>query len=329
MAQYVLAGDIGGTKTTLAIYAVERPGQVSVVREASFPSQHYSGLETVITDFLRSDSEPVAAGAFGIAGPVLDEEAITTNLPWKITTAGMRQVIGCDRVRLMNDLEATAYGALFLSPNELQTLNAGSPRRGHRAVIAAGTGLGQAFLFWDGMRYRPVATEGGHADFAPRDEQEVELLYFLRKRYSRVSYERLLAGPGLVNIFNFLDQALHRPVAPSVRERLQTEDPAAVVGQAGVAGLCATCVEAVDIFLSLYGAQAGNLALTVMGIGGVYVGGGIVTKLLPKITTGAFMNSFRAKGRYAQLMAEIPVYIILNPNTSQLGAAQAACELLD
>jgi glucokinase len=131
-------------------------------------------------------------------------------------------VIGCDRVRLMNDLEATAYGALFLSPNELQTLNAGSPRRGHRAVIAAGTGLGQAFLFWDGMRYRPVATEGGHADFAPRDEQEVELLYFLRKRYSRVSYERLLAGPGLVNIFNFLDQALHRPVAPSVRERLQT-----------------------------------------------------------------------------------------------------------
>lgn len=328
MAAYVLAGDIGGTKTDLALYSVAPQRKLSLVREASFPSQHYTGLEAVLREFLSSGQEQVAAGAFGIAGPVLDGEVLATNLPWRVTAAGVVGVMGCDRVRLMNDLETTAYGTLFLSPDELQTLTAGIPRRGNRAVIAAGTGLGQACLFWDGQRYRPVATEGGHADFAPRDEVEVELLHFLRGRYSRVSYERLLSGPGLVNIFNFLDQGLQKPVASSVRERLGTEDPAAVVGQAGVAGLCATCTEAVDLFLNLYGAQAGNLALTVMGTGGVYVGGGIITKLLPRIPTSAFMRSFLAKGRYAQFMAEIPVHIILNPKTSQLGAAQAAFELL-
>lgn len=332
MARYILAGDIGGTKTTLAIYSIEageKPQQMFVVREASFPSTHYSGLEAVIKEFLQSGQEQVAASAFGIAGPVLDGEVITTNLPWRVTTVGVAQAVGCDQVRLMNDLEATAYGALFLPPDNIHTLNVGTPRRGNCAVIAAGTGLGQAFLFWDGKRHRPVATEGGHADFAPRDEQETGLLHFLTKRYARVSYERLLSGPGLVNIFHFLDQALHKPVAPSVRERMRTEDHAAVVGEAGTTGLCATCEEAVDIFLSLYGAQAGNLALTVMGIGGVYVGGGIITKLLPRLTTSSFLRSFLAKGRYAQLMAEIPVYIILDPRTSQLGAAQAARELLD
>jgi glucokinase len=324
---HILAGDIGGTKTTLAVYIVERPHQVSLIREASFPSRHYESLETVIKEFLTG-GEQIQAGAFGIAGPVLDGEVMTTNLPWRVTAVSVAAAMGSDRVRLMNDLETTAYGALFLPPHEIQTLNAGKPRRGNCAVIAAGTGLGQAFLFWDGKQYRPAATEGGHVDFAPRDEQEVDLLHFLRKEYARVSYERLLSGPGLFNIFSFLDQVLHKPVAPIVRERLQTEDPAAVVGQAGVAGLCGTCVEAVGIFLSLYGAQAGNLALTVMGVGGVYVGGGMITKLLPRLAEGAFMRAFVAKGRYEQFMADIPVYIILNPTTSQLGAAHAACELL-
>jgi glucokinase len=329
VGQYILAGDIGGTKTTLAVYAVEQPPQISLIREASFPSRRYDSLETVIKEFLANSSERIEAGVFGVAGPVFDEQVITTNLPWRVTTAGVAAVMGCDRVRLMNDLETTAYGALFLPSHEFHTLNAGKPRRGHRAVIAAGTGLGQAFLFWDGARYRPAATEGGHVDFAPRDEREVELLQFLRKEYSRVSYERLLSGPGLFNIFSFLDQALHKPVAADVRERLQTEDPAVVIGQAGVTGLCGTCVEAVDIFLGLYGAQAGNLALTVMSVGGVYVGGGIITKLLPRLAEGAFMRAFVAKGRYEQFMAEIPVCIILNPAASQFGAAQAACELLD
>jgi glucokinase len=196
-------------------------------------------------------------------------------------------------------------------------------------VIAAGTGLGQAFLFWDGNRHHPVATEGGHVDFAPRDEREVALLAFLRRRHARVSYERALSGPGLAAIFAFLTEDLGRPVAPAVRERLRTGDASAAIGEAGVAGTCPTCVEAVELFVDLYGAQAGNLALTVMATGGVYVGGGIVTKMLPVITSGRFMTAFTAKGRYAEIMRAMPVQAILNPKTSLLGAAHAARELLD
>lgn len=328
MTRYVLAGDIGGTKTNLAVYAVEGVQRLSLVREASFPSRQYGGLEQVLGEFLANGGERVAAGAFGIAGPVVDGTVTATNLPWTVEAPALARVLGCERVRLMNDLETTAYGTLFLPPGDLLTLNAGKPRPGNCAVIAAGTGLGQAFVFWDGERHRPAATEGGHADFAPRDEREVALLHFLRQKYARVSYERLLSGPGLVNIFGFLDEGLHRPVAPAVRERLKSADPAAVVGEAGVAGSCPTCAEAVELFISLYGAQAGNLALTVMGVGGVYVGGGIVTKMLPKMTTGTFMHSFTAKGRWAAFMADIPVHVILNAKASQLGAAHAASALV-
>jgi glucokinase len=328
MVQYVLAGDIGGTKTNLAVYAVDHPKQMVLVREAAFPSGEYDGLEAVIGEFLRAGKESIAAGVFGVAGPVRDGVVLTTNLPWTVEDTTLARAMGGARVRLMNDLETTAYGALFLPPNEIHTLNEGKPGWGNCAVIAAGTGLGQAFLFWDGVRYRPAATEGGHADFAPRDEKEAALLHFLRKQYPRVSYERVLSGPGLVNIFRFLDEALGRPVHPTVRDRMKTEDPAAVIGEAGVQGTCGTCAEAVEMFVSFYGAQAGNLALTVMGVGGVYIGGGIVTKMLPKMTTGVFMDAFLAKGRFAEFMAAIPVHILLNPKTSQIGAAQAASELL-
>ncbi|MEW6299546.1 MAG: glucokinase [Thermodesulfobacteriota bacterium] len=328
MTQYVIAGDIGGTKTSLAVYAVAQPRRLALVREAAFPSRQYGGLEEVVREFLGAGAETISAGVFGVAGPVQDGVVITTNLPWRVEAARLAQVMRGARVRLLNDLEATAYGALFLPPEEIHTLNAGKPRRGNCAVIAAGTGLGQAFLFWDGARYWPAATEGGHADFAPRDEKEAELLHFLRKEYVHVSYERVLSGPGLVNIFRFLTEALGRPVSHTVRDRLRAEDPAAVIGEAGVAGTCGACVEAVEMFLSVYGAQAGNLALTVMGVAGVYVGGGIVVKLLPKVTAGAFLRAFLAKGRFADFMADIPVYILLNPKASQIGAAQAASELL-
>ena len=328
MAQHILAGDIGGTKTNLALYAVERSTRVTLLREASFASKQYDGLETVIREFLPSGHEQVSAATFGIAGPVLDGVVFATNLPWKVETDHIARVLGCSRIRLMNDLETTAYGSLFLPPHEVQVLHEGKMRSGHRVVIAAGTGLGQAFLIWDGARYRPVATEGGHADFAPTGEKEIELLQFLKRKYPHVSYERVLSGPGLVNIFEFLDQHLHRPVAPIVRQRLVNEDPAAVIGQAGTEDLCPTCTEAVDIFLSIYGAQAGNLALAIMGLGGVYIGGGIIVKMLPKVTSSAFMSSYLAKGRYTQFMADISVRIILNAKTSQFGAAHAARELL-
>lgn len=329
MTRYVLAGDVGGTKTLLAVYAMNQAGTLTLVREGRFASKDYDRLETLVQEFLREHNTRIEASVFGLPGPVLDGEVQATNLPWKVSPASLSQATNCFRLRLMNDLETTAYGSLFLPPDEVLTLNPGKPRRGHRAIIAAGTGLGQAFLFWDGARYWPAATEGGHTDFAPRTEQDAALLAFLQKRYGRVSYERVLSGPGLVNILDFLREEQRRPLTPVVAERLQQEDPAAVVGESGVKGLCPTCEEAVDLFLNTYGAQAGNLALTIMALGGVYIGGGIITKLRPRLSASQFMQAFFDKGRHAALMAEIPVYVLLNPKTSQLGAAHAAKELLE
>jgi glucokinase len=197
-------------------------------------------------------------------------------------------------------------------------------------VIAAGTGRGQAFLYWDGARYRPAATEGGHVDFAPRSEREWLLLEFLLRRYERVSYERVLSGPGLHNIFRFLVEIEGRPIEPEVARRLERErDPNAVVGDAGARGACSTCEEAVELFVGFYGAQAGNLALTVFAVGGVYIGGGIVTRMLAKMESGPFLESFFAKGRYEGILRQIPVHVVLDPKTSMLGAAHVAADLLE
>jgi glucokinase len=329
MPQYVLAGDIGGTKPNVAVCTVERSGRLSVVREQSFPSRRYQGLEKVVEAFLDGKRERIGAAAFGVAGPVLDGRVKTTNLPWVVRATSLGRVLGTKRVRLMNDLEATAYGGLFLPAKEICWLSRGKRRRAANiAVIAAGTGLGQAFLFWDGARHRAVATEGGHADFAPRNEKELALLVFLQKKFSRVSYERLLSGPGLVNIFTFFADEVGRPVSATVRSRMQTEDPAAVIGEAGVSGSCPASVEAVETFIEIYGAQAGNLALAVMATAGVFVGGGIVVKMLPKMRSGSFLRAFRDKGRYRELMSQIPVGVLLNPKTALIGAAHSAVELL-
>ncbi len=327
--KYVLAGDIGGTKTNLAVYSTEGPQQVSLVREASFPSKDYTALEEIVGKFLSAADQEIAAGAFGIAGPVSGGVVQPTNLPWKVVEAvSLARRIGCPRVRLMNDLATTGYGARFLPAEEIHVLNEGKQRTGHCAVIAAGTGLGQAMLFWDGKRHRPSSTEGGHVDFAPRNAKEIELLQYLLGRFARVTYERVLSGPGMVNIFRFLDEGLKRPVEPEVRERMKREDPAAVIGQAALAGTCKACEEAMDMFVGIYGAQAGNLALTIFATGGIFIGGGIVTRILPKMTGGAFMEAFGDKQPFAGLMAEIPVRIILNPKASQIGAAHAAAELI-
>ena len=231
-------------------------------------------------------------------------------------------------MRLLNDLEATAYGALTLPADKLLALNAGVARPGNRAVIAAGTGLGQALLFWDGSRHVPVATEGGHTDFAPHDDLEIELLRYLTAQYGgHVSYERLVSGHGLVNIFRFLDEVRRLPVADDTRRRLANEDPAAVIGELGISGACSTAAAAVERFVSIYGAQAGNLALTVMATGGVYIGGGNANKLLPVMTSGRFVERFIAKGRYERLMREIPVWIIRDPEAGLHGAAHVAASM--
>ncbi len=327
--KYVIAGDIGGTKTNLALYRVERPGVVALVSEASFSSKAAPSLEALLATFRAGFEQTISAAAFGIAGPVRDGVVVTTNLPWKTIEADMlARLLGCQHVRLMNDLESTAYGALFLPPDELAVINPGKPTTGTRAVIAAGTGLGQGYLFWDGRHFHPTGTEGGHVDFAARNDLEMELLRYLQGKLARVSYERILSGPGLLHIFAFLRDAKQRPVEPEIVKRLESEDPGAVIGQAGVEGSSCICMEAVDVFVSLYGAQAGNLALTLMAVGSVYVGGGIVTKLLPKMQDGVFMKAFTGKGRNQQFMSDLPVWAILNPKTSLVGAAQAAGDLI-
>lgn len=328
MTAHVLAGDIGGTNSRLALYAADG-GALTLVHAATFPSREHTGLEDVIARFLANTAAtPIAAAAFGIAGPVVDDAVIATNLPWHVRGAALRTRLGTPHVRLLNDLEATAYGALALPADGLLALNAGVARPGNRAVIAAGTGLGQALLFWNGTRHVPVPTEGGHADFAPRDEVEHDLLRWLERKYDgHVSYERTVSGHGLANIFDFLVEHCRMPVADATRRRLEREDRAAVIGELGVTGACGTAVAAVERFVAIYGAQAGNLALTGMATGGVYVGGGIVNKLLPAMTSGAFVRAFVAKGRYERLMREIPVWIIRDPDTGLYGAAHVAATL--
>jgi glucokinase len=327
MRKLLLAGDIGGTKTILAIYAAGAGGRLSKLREATFPSRQYDSLEKIVGEFIGAGRERVRAAAFGVAGPVIEDRVKTTNLPWVVRSRSMTRLLGSPRVRLMNDLEATAYGGLFLKPQQIEWLARGKRRRANVAVLAAGTGLGQAFLFWDGERHHPVATEGGHVDFAPRNDKEIALLVFLQKRFARVSYERLLSGPGLVSIFRFFDEEVGRPVSASVRDRMKREDPAAVIGEAGVAGSCAASVDAVETFVSIYGAQAGNLALTVFGVGGVLLGGGIAIKMLPKLKAPRFLEAFRDKGRYVDFMSQIPVGVMLDAKAALVGAAHAAAEL--
>lgn len=330
MTTNVLAGDIGGTNSRFALYASTGADGLTLVRAHTFPSRDHAGLEEVIARFLAEGgaAAPIAAAAFGIAGPVVDDAVVTTNLPWHIRGDALRSRLGTPHVRLLNDLEATAYGALVLPPEKLLTLNPGVARAANRAVIAAGTGLGQALLFWNGTRHVPVATEGGHADFAPRDEVEHDLLRWLERKYDgHVSYERTVSGHGLANIFAFLDEHCRMPVSPETRRRFEHEDAPAVIGELATTGGCGTAVAAVERFVSIYGAQAGNLALTAMATGGIYVGGGIVNKLLPAMTNGTFVRAFVAKGRYERLMREIPVWIIRDPDCGLYGAAHVAATL--
>lgn len=327
MGRCVLAGDVGGTKTDLAVYGVGADGHLTLVREASVASRGAASLEAVVEAFLAPGRESIAAAAFGIAGPVLNGIVDVTNLPWHVEARSLARAIGC-AVRLLNDLETTAYGALYVDGAELLVLSPGEPLPGNRAVIAAGTGLGQGLLFWDGRRHHPSASEGGHVDFGPRDAREEALLRFLRPRLGRVTWERVLSGPGLHNLFTYLVEGEGRDPGAAVRARLAIEDPSAVIGELGVAGACAVCEEAVDLFVSLYGSQAGNLGLSALAVGGVYVGGGIVTKLLPRITGGRFLQAFHDKEPHQALMRRMPLAVILTAKASLLGAAHVAAGML-
>lgn len=327
--RHILAADIGGTKTLMALYELGADGSRRLQREASYPSRQFASLEAIVADFLPAQA-PVSAAAFAVAGPVVDGECRTTNLPWHVTPARLAPVVGTELLVILNDLEGLALGAVATSPSDLRTLQPGVARSGHRAVIAAGTGLGQALLFWNGKRHLGGATEGGHADFAPSTAEDEILLQFARRSWPHVSWERIVSGPGLHLIYRCLTEVMGRGETPALRAQLQgSDDPSAIVGQQGVSGDSETCREAVDWFVRLYGAQAGNLALTVLALGGLYVGGGIIGHILPRIEANqAFIRAFCAKGRYEDLLREIPVHAVLEPKTGLWGAADAARHLL-
>jgi glucokinase len=320
----ILAGDIGGTNSRLASFAVESAHLKPVVEE-TFPSRAYTSLDEIVRAFVAAHDLQVAHACFGIAGPVRHGRSDAINLAWVVDAQQLAQELGLATVWLINDLEANAYGAVALAPEDFATLNEGSPQaEGNAAVIAAGTGLGEAGLYWDGKQHWPFASEGGHASFAPANAMQVELLQYLQQRFDHVSWERVLSGPGLHNIYTFLRDT-QRGVEPAwLTEELRQGDPSATISRAALAGTCELCVQALDLFVALYGAEAGNLALKMMATGGVFVGGGIAPKIIDKLKDTLFMQAFHTKGRLQPVLEAIPVRVILNDKTALYGAARCA-----
>lgn len=323
----ILAGDVGGTKTALALF--ERGlGGLRLVRETVLASRSFDALETAIARFLADGPAVVVeAACFGVAGPVVEGRTTATNLAWEIGEAPLAAAIPAKRVHLLNDLEAAGHGVLVLPDAAFAVLQPGLRRGDNLALIAAGTGLGQALIVRDGDHRQVIASEGGHADFAPRTELEDGLLVFLRREFGRVSYERVLSGPGLVNIYRFLRDRGTAPEATAVAAAMRVDDPAAVITSHGLEGTDALCAQALDVFVGVYGAEAGNLALKALALGGVLVGGGIAPRILPRLAAGGFLAAFRDKGRLEPLMIDIPVRVVLDPRAPLVGAAVVAAEL--
>jgi glucokinase len=319
----LLCGDIGGTKTTLALFAPRHPR--APVRLETYASTEVPGLERLLVRFLAGEPRAVAAACFGVAGPVRGGRVEATNIPWVIDAAALGAFLGGVPVFLLNDLEALAYGVDGLADADCVVLNAGRPEPGGtRAVIAAGTGLGQAALVWAGTRWIAVASEGGHADFAPRSEREIALLHYLQGRHEHVSWEHVVSGPGLVHLVEFLRDVEGREVQPALAAALPGPDGGRAVTTAALDGTAPVAAAALDLFVRLYGAEAGNLALKLKATGGVWVGGGIAPQILPRLQDGAFREAFVAKGRFRKLLEAVPVRVILEPRTALLGAAAYA-----
>jgi len=309
----ILAGDIGGTKVNLALF----DGRTRVT-EKRYESRDFSGFEKILHEFLKDNDAKIEKACFGVAGPVIDGKCELTNLSWQIETDRLREALGLSAVWLVNDLAAMAYAIPFLSPDAFAVIQAGAPvHEGRISVVSAGTGLGQAFLVPDkNGKYIVMDSEGGHCDFSPRNELETEFLFFLQKKYSRVAIERVLSGPGLLDIYEFLKTA----------EDEAFDSPAAIVERA-IAKTSPVCEKTIELFISLYGALAGNLALQYLSDGGVYLGGGIAPKIVPLLQKGGFMEAFLAKGRFAKYLSKIPVKVVMDESAPLLGAAQYALVL--
>ena len=320
----LLAGDVGGTNTRLALFENTEGEREPVVMEV-FPSREHSSLEEIIELFTQKNRQAIKHACLGVAGPIRDGVAHLSNLPWNVDAYRLADHLGLPRVELVNDLEAQAHGLPMLKDKDFVVLNCGEPDRGgNKALISAGTGLGEAGLHWEEDYYQPFSTEGGHVDFAPRTQLEIELLSFLLTKDEHVSYERVLSGPGLHNIYSFLIDTGRGEQPKWLKQQIQETDPAAAISQSALEGSSALCVEALRIFVGIYGAEAANLALKVMATGGVYVGGGIAPRIIERLKEPAFMEAFLAKGRMAALLNAVPVRVIVNDKTALYGAARVA-----
>lgn len=320
----VLAGDIGGTKTNLALFTAES-GLNAPLAETTFPSGDYPCLEVLVQEFLARTKTKVDGASFGVAGPVVNGQAKITNLPWVMDEVTLANALGIASVHLLNDLLALAYAVPFLTAKDLHVLNTGREVSGGTvAVIAPGTGLGEAYLTWDGKAYRPQPSEGGHADFAPSNALETGLHQYLLERFEHVSYERVCSGSGLVNIYAYLKDSGYAEEPEWLADQMLTahdRTPVIVKAAFDEGKPCNLCKTTLNMFVSILGAEAGNMALKVMASGGVYLGGGIPPRLLSILENGLFMDAFRRKGRMSTLMENTPVYVILNPKTALMGAA--------
>lgn len=327
----ILAGDIGGTKCNLALVD-QQSGGFQIQFKQHFPTHEYTRFEDMIEAFLgtaRQSSpaaaqEKILAAGFGVAGPIIGSRVQMTNVAWAIDAASLKMHLGTPHIVLLNDLEATGYSLAWLKPEQLLSLNAGQSAPGAaQALLAAGTGLGEAILHWDGCRYVVAPSEGGHCDFAPRNEREIELLRHMLTTEQPVSWELILSGRGFLVLHEFLD--------PSVQHdsfKQPGADQAPEITRRGLDGSCAVCVETLNLWTSLYGAEAGNLALKALSRGGVFVAGGIAPKILPKMTDGTFLKAFRAKEKFEEMLSRVPVQIVLNEEAPMLGAAAEASRVL-
>lgn len=319
----ILAGDIGGTNARLA-YFEPKNGRLQLISESVFPSREYGELGEIVSKFIADTSGHPEIACFGIAGPVHNGRVETSNLPWVIEQSQLAKQIQLSATLLINDLEASAWGIGGLGEKDLIPLNRVEKAKGNQAVIAPGTGLGEAGLFWDGSEHQVFACEGGHTDFGPQGDLQVELHEFLRSRYEHVSYERVLSGPGLVNVYEFLCAKGAGEEPAGFRDQLKPGDEAAAISRAALNQSNPVAVQALDLWIAVYGAEAGNLALKTMATGGIFLGGGISPKILAKLTEPIFMEAFLAKGRLRPLLERMPVHVITDDKAGLLGAARCA-----
>ena len=318
-----VSGDIGGTKTHLAL--IEEKNPRVILKQKKYPSKDFENLEAILLDFLKGKTV-ISSACFGIAGPIENGRCHATNLPWIIDSKEIAIKLGIDRVHLINDLEANAWGIGWLKEEEKLVINKGIQLEGNQALIAAGTGLGQAGFFWDGKVHHPFACEGGHCDFGPIDQEQIELWRYLKSQFDHVSYERILSGPGLFSLYQFLIHSGKEKECETTKMAMQVDNPSKVITEKAMKKECKACMRALDLFVFIYGAEAGNLALKLLSFGGLFIGGGIAPKIVDVMTNGLFMKGFLAKGRFTKLLSQMPIKLILNENTALLGASRYATE---